>query len=137
MKTTFVSVSRSGRETIWLRISPRGAEFTPHAAPGLRRDAERGPVAVGNIGRFDVGSLLCAEEVFLRAVGRFGDPFGRGQHLPEPLGQQGAPGSRDIGHQHRVFDVLHIEPAGELPCRETRQARLGAEGGEFRRVFPV
>ena len=43
--------------------------FFQHAAPGLRRDAERGPVAVGNIGRFDVGSLLCAEEVFLRAVG--------------------------------------------------------------------
>ena len=67
------------RQRVLQPLPSRRAEFASHAASGLRRDAQRGPLAVGNVGRFDPCALLRAVEVLFRSVGRFGDPRGRGE----------------------------------------------------------
>ena len=78
-----------------------------------------------------------AEQVFFGAVGRFGDPLRgaerRGERFGEPLAVHGG----DVGHQQRVLRMADIEPAGDLPCGETRHAQPAAQGGEFLGRFAV
>lgn len=67
-----------------------GAETAAHAAARLRRDAERGAVAVGDIGRFDEMPLHGTEQVLLRSVGRRADPTG----AESPVSQRSASRTR-------------------------------------------
>ena len=55
----------------------------------MRRDAERRPVAVGDVGRFDEMVLRGTLEEFFRAVGRNADFFGSGESDFVRFGEQG------------------------------------------------
>ena len=125
------------RQRVLQSLPSRRAEFASHAASGLRRDAQRGPLAVGNVGRFDPCALLRAVEVLFRSVGRLGDPRGRGECGAEAFGQLRAVGRGDVAHPHRVLDVFRVEPAGQLFRGEARHSQLGAHGGELLRGLPV
>lgn len=70
-------------------LSSSCAETAAHTAARLRRDAERRPVTVGDVGRFDEMVLRGTIEVFFRAVGRNADFFGSGESDFVRFGEQG------------------------------------------------
>jgi len=125
------------RQRLLQPLAARGAETAAHAAARLRGDAERGPLAVGDVGRLDVVAVPRAEKVLLRAVGGDRDPLGGAQRRGEPCGEAFAGRRREVGHPHRVFGSAHVEPAGDLPRGEARQPQLGAESRELLRIFSV
>ena len=125
------------RERLLKPLPPRGAEAAAHAASGLRRDAERGPLPVGDVGRLDVMPFERAEQVFLRAVGRLGDALRGAQRRREPFGEPLAVRGGDVGHPQRVFRVADVEPAGDLPRGEARHSQLAAKGCELVGRFAV
>ena len=82
-------------------------------------------------------SLGGAEQVFFRAVGRFGDAFRCAEDLLEPFGEPLAVGGGDVGHPHRVLRVADVKPAGDLPRSEARHSQLAAQGRELVGRFAV
>ena len=77
------------RKGVLESLSSGCTETAAHAAARLRRDAERRPVAVGDVGRFDEMVLRGTIEVFFRAVGRNTDFFGSGESDFVRFGEQG------------------------------------------------
>lgn len=142
MNTRLVRRSRSGSDPIWLRISLGVSEWVnpcfpvaqkrhPHAASRLRGDAERRPVAVGNVSRLHEGALPGSEKVFLRAVGRdIRTAGGLTSHLVTRC-QTHTRGSRQIGHRIDGWGMAPVEPARHLPGGEAGQPLGGGKGPEF------
>ena len=120
-----------GGERVLQPLTPRGAEAAPHAAPRLRRYAERGAVAVGYVGRLDVRSFERAVEIFARAVGRYAYPLGCSESGRAALGQQCARGRRQVGHPVERIDEAAVEPARRLSGREARHRHLRTQCSEL------
>ena len=125
------------RERMLQSLPAGGAETAAHAAARLRRDAERGAVAVGDIGRFDEMPLHGTEQVLLRSVGRRADPDGCRKPRVATFGEPHARRRRQVGHRRRVGRVPAVEPAGDLAGGEPRQRQLFAEPPQFGHVFSV
>ena len=115
------------RETL-----PRGhAETAAHPAARLRRDAERRPVTVGDVGRLDEAALQSREKVFFRAVGR-------SLHVGEGnRAQLVFPGEllpvlqREVRHPADRIGSLAVQPRGDLPRGEPGHPVLGGDPLQF------
>ena len=96
-------------------------ETAAHLAAHLGGDTQRGPVAIGDIDRFDI-LVVDLEKEFLGAVCGLGVCYG-GMATDDVLRfERFTPTERDVGHLIKGSGTANIEPFGELLARKLLQA---------------
>ena len=140
MNTIFVSFSLSGaylvqdvgsREVSLEALLAGLTEQTVHLAAHLRRNAQRGAVAVGDIHRLHELSAPRGEEILYRSVFRLLAVCRLHAAHAVSLLELLAVGLRDVCHPVNVLHALFIEPFGHLSAGECRHSELPCGVLEF------
>ena len=106
---------------------PRQAERALQGTAGLRRDADRPAVVLGDVDGLDRRPVVEAEQVLARPVLRERPLGDLGPAHVELLGEGFPQRSRQVVHRRDVVDAVMVEPAVELAAAEGGLAPLRDE----------
>ena len=116
-----------GLEVALVSGDPRQAERALQRTAGLRRDADRPAVVLGDVDGLDRGPVVEAKQVLARPVLRQRPLGDLGPAHVELLGERLAQRSRQVVHGRDLADAVVVEPAVELAAAESRLAPLRGE----------
>ena len=124
------TISAVGQVAVEALLAGR-AERAVERAAGLRRDAQRAAVVLGDVDGLDRVAAADVEQPLARAVGR--RRVADHASAPRIVGDRGEPLAqrlREVGHRAEVVDEPLVHPARHLPRAKRLLAEVGEERGE-------
>ena len=125
----------AGGQVVRETLARRHAEAAAHPAARLRRNAQRRPLAVRDVGRFDEAIPQRREKVFFRAVRRLLYGSRRDAAYLISLFERPAVFQRNVRHLVDRQRSLPVNPCRDLSGREVRHPERSGDFGELAERF--